>query len=155
MKNILLGVALGVGAAGVVVAIVLVLSGGDDETTAVQSVPATSPATATPPGTGGSTSESAESTGSGTAGAEPKALASVQDLARAYCAVERRDPDDFQREFGTGEQAMATCIEREIAAAARECEADRLNDPGDYELQFGGSDEAAFQRCLKYELRSF
>jgi hypothetical protein len=150
MKNIMLGVALGIGAAGVVVAIVLALSGGNDETTVVETAPATPSTTATAPGTAG---ESTAGPGPETTAADSNA--SVDALARAYCEVEQRDPDDFAREFGTGEQAMSNCIEREIAAAGRECETDKATDPDDYMRQFGGSDDAALERCLKYELQSF
>jgi hypothetical protein len=150
MKNILLGVALGIGAAGVVVAIVLALSGGGEEATVVETAPVTPSTTGTAPGTAG---ESGSDPGTETTPVE--ANASVDALARAYCEAEQRDPDDFAREFGSGEQAMSNCIEREIAAAGRECETDKATDPDDYMRQFGGSDDAALERCLKYELRSF
>lgn len=145
MKNIALGVALGIGAAGVVVAIVLALSGGGDETTVVEAVPAAPSAPATTPGT---VVDSAPAP-------TPDSNASVDALARAYCEVEQRDADDFARQFGTGAQAMPNCIESETAAAGRECQADRATDPDDYASQFGGSDDAAFERCVKYELQSF
>lgn len=143
MKNMLLGVALGIGASGVIVALVLALSGGDDETTVV--APAATPPAAAAPAT-------QDSSGIDAAPGGVNSSASVESLARAYCEVERRDPDDFQREFGG---SMETCIEREIQAAGRECEIDLANDRGDYERQFGGAGDAALERCLRYELQSF
>jgi hypothetical protein len=143
MKNIMLGVALGIGAAGVVVAIVLALSGGGDETTVAETAPTTPSSVARAPGT---------VAGPETSG--PDSGASVESLAGTYCEVEQRDADDFARQFGTGTEAMSNCIESEIAAAGRECEADKTTDPDDYRNQFG-SDDAALERCLKYELQSF
>jgi hypothetical protein len=80
---------------------------------------------------------------------------SVLELARTYCEVEQRDPDDFARQYGSGEAAMDTCIAREIAAAERECDRDLAGDPDDFQREFGGSDAAAIERCVKYELQSF
>ncbi len=78
----------------------------------------------------------------------------TRQLARAYCGREQRDPDDFAREYGTGEAGMSNCIEKEIQEATRECRAELRKDPGDYARQFGGTGDAAFERCQKYELRS-
>jgi len=148
MKNTLLGVGLGVGFAGVVVAIVLALSGGgsDDE---MVIAPAVSP----PAATAGQTPGGSAVGGSG--GASVPTGAGTEQFARAYCEREQADPDDFQREFGSGEAGMANCIQQETQLAVNECEAELRTDSGDYERQFGGTDDAAFQRCLEYELTSF
>lgn len=148
MKNTLLGVGLGIGFAGVVVAIVLALSGGDSNEQTV-ATPAVSPPVAT-------TDQPTEESGVGDSGGTTvPSDAGTEQFARAYCEREQADPDDFQREFGSGEAGMANCIERETQLAVRECEAELRNDPSDYGRQFGGTDDAAFQRCLQYELTSF
>ena len=149
MKNIWLGIALGIGAAGVVVAIVLALSG-DEQTVVVEgAVPPAGVASA------GTSQESGTATESAAGASEAvNTSGSVEQSARAYCEREQRDPDDFARDFGSGQAGMANCIETEIRKAGSECEVDLRNDRDDYVRQFGGADEAAFKRCLKYELSS-
>jgi hypothetical protein len=144
MKAFLTGLGIGLGVAAVVAVLAFALreegDGADspvvsqaDPQTAVQADPQTAPQA--PPA------------------AEEDA--SVSGLARAYCEVERRDPDDFARQYGSGEAAMEACIARETTAAERECDRDRAGDPDDFRREFGGSDAAAIERCIKYELRSF
>jgi hypothetical protein len=80
---------------------------------------------------------------------------SVNGAAKAYCNLERQDPQDFIRDYGSlGKAGMQRCIRREIREAKRECRAELRNDRMDYIRQFGGADAKAFQRCLRYELRN-
>ncbi len=149
MKNLLLGIALGIGAAGVLVAVVLALSDDDGTVSVPAAVPpaATSPAAPVDPSAPADPEAVPDGSIAGTA-------TGTRQLARAYCGREQRDPDDFARDYGAGEAGMSNCIEKEIQEATRECQAELRKDPGDYVRQFGGTGDVAFERCLKYELRS-
>jgi hypothetical protein len=77
----------------------------------------------------------------------------VNTAATKYCNIERQDPQDFIREYGSlGAAGMQRCVKKEIRLAKRECRADLRNDRVDYIRQFGGTDRRAFNRCIRFEL---
>ncbi|HWM11491.1 MAG TPA: hypothetical protein VNO82_19190 [Solirubrobacteraceae bacterium] len=91
---------------------------------------------------------------SGALAVPAQAAPTIDGLARQECREERRtDPNEYRRDYGSGDGAFRRCVSDQKRDAWRDCREDRREERAEFRAEYNGTGKAAMRRCVRDELR--